>query len=194
MKNFNKKYNSLQGKFLISSPNMNDTIFKKALIYIISDNEDGSMGIIINKPALKVKVSSLLGKNIEGIKKLPKIYYGGPVELDKSFILHTSDNKNYENHIKLDNNLVLSNDFSTVEKIILGNGPTKSILTIGYTGWASYQLHEELRKNDWYELDLDTNIIFNGNHQNKWEQAISKIGINKTLLKSAIFTNYTGSA
>ena len=59
MKNYNKKYNSLQGKFIISSPNMNDTLFKKSLIYIISDNENGSIGIIINKPALKVKFSSL---------------------------------------------------------------------------------------------------------------------------------------
>ena len=194
MKNYNKKYNSLQGKFIISSPNMNDTVFKKSLIYIISDNEDGSVGIIINKPALKVKVSTLLGKNIKGVKNLPKIYYGGPVELDKSFILHTNDNKNYDNDIKLDSELMLSNDFSTIEEIILGNGPTKSLLTIGYTGWASFQLHEELKKNDWLELDLDTNIIFTDNYQNKWDQAISKLGINKKLLKNAIFTNYTGLA
>ena len=194
MKNINKKYNTLQGKFIISSPNMNDTVFKKSLIYIISDNEDGSMGIIINKPALNVKISSFLGKNLKGIKNLPKIYYGGPVELDKSFILHTSDNKNSENHIKLDNDLMLSNDFSTIEEIISGNGPTKSLLTIGYTGWASFQLHEELKKNDWLELDLDTSIIFTDNYQNKWDQAISKLGINKKLLKNAIFTNYTGLA
>ena len=53
MKNQNKNYHSLQGKFLISSPNINDSVFKKSLIYIISDNEDGSMGIIVNKPAHK---------------------------------------------------------------------------------------------------------------------------------------------
>ena len=194
MKIFNKKYNSLQGKFIISSPNMSDTIFKKTLIYIISDNEYGSVGIIINKPALKVNVSSLFGKNIQAIKKTPKIYFGGPVELNKSFILHTNDNNNYKNNIKLDNNLVLSSDLSTIKEIVLGNGPSKSILTIGYTGWASFQLHKELRKNDWLELDLDTSIIFTDNYQNKWDQAISKIGINKELLKNAIFTNYTGSA
>ena len=194
MKIFNKKYNSLQGKFIISSPNMSDTIFKKTLIYIISDNEYGSVGIIINKPALKVNVSSLFGKNIQAIKKAPKIYFGGPVELNKSFILHTNDNNNYKNNIKLDNNLVLSSDLSTIKEIVLGNGPSKSILTIGYTGWASFQLHEELKKNDWLELDLDTSIIFTGNYQKKWDKAISKLGINKQLLKNAIFTNYTGSA
>ena len=194
MLNLKKKYNSLQGKFLISSPNINDTIFKKSLIYIISDNEDGSMGIIINKPAIKVNISSLLGESIENFSKQPQVYFGGPVEIDKGFVLHTNDYKNYKNHIKLDNDLVLSSDFSTMKEILRGNGPSKSILAIGYTGWSSYQLHAELKKNDWFELDLDIDMIFSDNYKNKWNKAISKIGINEELLKKAIFSNYTGSA
>ena len=194
MKNQNKKYNSLQGKFLISSPNINDTIFKKSLIYIISDNKKGSMGIIINKPALKINISSLVGENIESISKKPKIYFGGPVDLDKGFILHTNDYKNSENYIELENNLVLSSDFSNIKKAVLGNGPSKFIIALGYTGWSSLQLHEELKKNDWFELDLNTDIIFSGNYKNKWYKAISKLGINREVLKNAIFSYYTGTA
>ena len=195
MKNQNKNYHSLQGKFLISSPNINDSIFKKSLIYMISDNEEGSMGIIINKPALKVNVTSLLGKNIEeGIINQPQVYYGGPVELDKGFILHTNDYKSDKNQIELGNNLILSSDFSTIKEIVLGGGPSKSILALGYTGWSSFQLHAELKKNDWFELNLDTDIIFAKNHRKKWDQAISKLGINKELLQNAIFSNYSGSA
>ena len=195
MKNQNKNYHSLQGKFLISSPNINDSIFKKSLIYMISDNEEGSMGIIINKPALKVNVTSLLGENIEeGIINQPQVYYGGPVELEKGFILHTNDYKSDKNQIELGNNLILSSDFSTIKEIVLGGGPSKSILALGYTGWSSFQLHAELKKNDWFELDLDIDIVFAKNHKKKWDQAISKLGINKKLLQSAIFSNYTGSA
>ena len=194
MKNRNKKYNSLQGKFLISSPNINDNIFKRSLIYIISDNEEGSMGIMVNKPAHKVNLTSLLGENIKDIIKQPQVYFGGPVELDKGFILHTSDYKNDKNHIKLDNDLILSSDFSTIKEIALGKGPSKSILAIGYTGWSSFQLHAELKKNDWFELNLDIDIIFTKNHKKKWDQAISKLGINKKLLQNAIFSNYSGSA
>jgi len=194
MKNQNKNYHSLQGKFLISSPNINDSIFKKSLIYIISDNEDGSMGIIVNKPAHKVNLTPLLEKNIKDIIQHPQVYYGGPVELDKGFILHTNDYENDKNHIKLDNNLILSNDFSTIKEIAMGSGPSKSILALGYTGWSSFQLHAELKKNDWFELNLDTDIIFSNNHEKKWDEAISKLGINKELLQSAIFSNYSGSA
>ena len=116
MKNQNKNYHSLQGKFLISSPNINDSVFKKSLIYIISDNEDGSMGIIVNKPAYRVNLNALLGENIKNIIKQTQVYYGGPVELDKGFILHTNDYKNDKNNIKLDNGLMLSSDFSTIKK------------------------------------------------------------------------------
>ena len=108
--------------------------------------------------------------------------------------MHTNDYENDKNHIKLDNGLILSNDFSTIKEITLGGGPSKSILALGYTGWASFQLHAELKKNDWFELNLATDIIFAKNHKNKWDQAISKLGINKTLLQSAIFSNYSGSA
>ena len=194
MKKYNKKYHSLKGKFLISSPNINDSIFKKSLIYMISDNEEGSMGIIINKPALKINISGLLGENIKEIIKQPQVYYGGPVELDKGFILHTNDYKKDKNQIILNKGLVLSSDFSTVKEIAKGNGPSKSILAIGYTGWSSFQLHAELKKSDWFELDLDIDIIFSKNHKKKWDQAISKLGINKELLQNAIFSNYTGSA
>ena len=194
MKNQNKNYNSLQGKFLISSPNINDTIFKKSLIYIISDNVDGSMGIIVNKPAHKINLASLLGENMKDIIQEPQVYYGGPVELDKGFILHTNDYENDKNHIKLDNDLILSSDFSTIKQIALGNGPSKSILALGYTGWSSFQLHSELKKNDWFELNLDVDIIFSNNHRKKWDQAISKLGINKELLQNAIFSSYSGSA
>ena len=194
MKNQNKNYNSLQGKFLISSPNINDNVFRKSLIYIISDNEDGSMGIIVNKPAHNINLTSLLGENIKDISKQPQVCYGGPVELDKGFILHTNDYVKDKNHIKLDNDLILSSNFSTIKEIALGSGPSKSILALGYTGWASFQLQTELKKNDWFELSLDTEIIFAKNHKKKWDQAISKLGINKKLLQNAIFSNYSGSA
>ena len=193
MKNLKKKYPSLQGKFLISSPNINDSIFKKALIYIISDNENGTMGIIINKPALKINISSIFGGNVKAIGKQPKVFYGGPVELDRGFILHTDDYKNSENQIKLDNNLALSSDISIIKDILLGNGPSKSIFTIGYTGWGSYQLQMEMRNNDWFEIDLDNEMIFSNNYKNKWKKAISKIGIDSNLLNNAIFSPYTGS-
>ena len=120
MVNFKKnKYNSLKGKFLVSSPYMNDERFKKTLIYIISDNENGSMGIIINKPALNISIETVLG-NLEVNKSnkkniQPKVFYGGPVELDKGFIVHTNDYKHEQDITLIGNDLALSSNIAIIK-------------------------------------------------------------------------------
>ena len=59
MKNKNKKYYSLEGKFLIASPNISDPRFSQTLIYMISDSIEGSMGVIINKPAINFNLKNI---------------------------------------------------------------------------------------------------------------------------------------
>ncbi len=194
MNNISKrKYNSLSGKFLIASPNINDERFKKSLIYIISDSENGTMGIIINKPALDIDISALLSEIKTDPTYKPNVYYGGPVELDRGFILHTNDYSKNTNLTKLENNLALSSDINIMKDILKGSGPSKSIFTIGYTGWDSYQLQYEINNNSWFQVELDPEIIFSEENENKWELAINKIGINNNLLNTAIFSPYAGS-
>ena len=89
-KSKNNKYFSLEGKFLIASPNMIDPRFSETLIYMISDDIKGSMGIIINKPALNLDLSNFFNNYNKIDKKQNNqyiIHYGGPVEFDKGFIL-----------------------------------------------------------------------------------------------------------
>lgn len=200
MSKFKKNdYSSLEGKFLVSSPNMSDPRFKKTIIFMISDNEDGSMGIIVNKPALNIDINSILiDMKLPDLKKTilkPKVFYGGPVELDKGFIIHTNDYKSSHAIDLAGNDLALSNDLSIIIDIVQGKGPSKSIFTIGYAGWSSYQLKNELRHNSWIEVELDTKILFSDNHKKKWELAMSKAGIKKDKLsRNAIFSPFSGSA
>ena len=90
----NNNYYSIEGKFLVASPNMSDPRFSETLIYMISDDIKGSMGIIVNKPALNLDITKIFSSQ----KKINKsniytIHYGGPVEFDRGFILHTNDYK-----------------------------------------------------------------------------------------------------
>ena len=89
----NNNYFSLEGKFLIASPNMTDPRFIKSLIYMISDDIKGSMGIIINKPALDLDMSHFLNnyERLDNKNNNHTVFYGGPVEFDKGFVLHTND-------------------------------------------------------------------------------------------------------
>ncbi len=200
MQNLNKSYNSLAGKFLIASPSMNDPRFAKCIIYMVSDNIDGSMGIIINKPAINISFDTILetvelnkNETLADINK-PKVFYGGPVDLDKGFILHTNDYSTKEKYTELDKNLVLSSNFSILKDIIEGKGPTSSLLALGYAGWYSNQLVRELKQNSWLEAEMDTEILFSHNISEKWELCLAKVGISKKNIKSSNFSSFSGSA
>ena len=198
LKNYKKKYNSLSGKFLIASPNMNDYRFKNTIIYILSDNEEGSMGIIINKPALNIKLDKIF-HDIEptmniGNGSTPNIFYGGPVASDRGFIIHTNDYKASKKIDLLKNDLVLSSNKKILQDILIGNGPSKSIFTIGYSGWDSYQLVSEIKSNSWIEAELDIDLLFSANNESKWELAMSKVGIKSKKLKNVTFSPDSGSA
>ena len=194
----NSLYNSLAGKFLIASPNMADPRFSECLIYMVSDNEEGSMGIIVNKPALNLSIDSIFEeitkKNTSNKNEDPIIYYGGPVDLDKGFIIHSNDYISSDECTKLKNNLVLSNNIKILKDIASGKGPSKSILAIGYAGWYSYQLSEELKNNTWIEAELDIEIIFSKKTSQKWKKALSSVGIKKNNLNNSNFSSFSGSA
>ncbi len=193
----NNKYNSLAGKFLIASPNMADVRFSECLIYMISDNEDGSMGIIVNKPALNLSIKNIF-QEISEDKILkshePIVYYGGPVDLNKGFIIHSNDYRSKEVHTKLENNLILSNNVSILKDIVSGKGPSKSILAIGYAGWHSNQLVSELKENTWIEADLGTEILFSKEASMKWKDALKSVGIKKSSIKDLNFSSFSGTA
>ena len=191
------KYNSLEGKFLIASPSITDTRFSKCLIYMVTDDEEGSMGIIVNKPALNLSIQNVfeeVSRDHVPSDKDPIIFYGGPVDLDKGFIIHSNDYLSKDNFKKLANNLILSNNITILKDIVSGKGPSKSILAIGYAGWHSYQLAEELKQNTWIEADLGIEILFSRKNSEKWNKALHKVGIKKNNLKSSNFSTYSGSA
>lgn len=192
----NNNYFSLEGKFLIASPNMTDPRFIKSLIYMISDDIKGSMGIIINKPALDLDMSHFLNnyERLDNKNNNHTVFYGGPVEFDKGFVLHTNDYKTSEDKTLLKNNLVLSSNIKILKDLSIGNGPSKYIVVIGYAGWQTNQLAQELKQNSWLVANMNKKILFSKKPELKWKNALNSIGIEEKNLKSFKFSNYSGSA
>ena len=197
MKNKNKQYYSLAGKFLIASPNISDPRFSQTLIYMISDAVEGSMGVIINKPAINLNLSNILFDfNEYEVNRVPKfnIHYGGPVEFDKGFVLHSNDYKSDKEKTILKDNLVLSSNIEILKDLSLGKGPSKFIVLIGYSGWSSQQLNKELKENSWLIANVNKNILFSKNYDLKWKNALKTVGLQDEKLQSFKFSNYSGSA
>ena len=164
---------------------------------MIYDNENGSMGLIVNKPAKNININNMF-QNFQEIDSniiySPTVYYGGPVDLDKGFILHSNDYKTNEEKKLLNNGLMLSSNVNILKDIAIGKGPSKSILAVGYAGWQQKQLYDELKQNTWFEADLDIDLLFLCNVNSKWEKALSKVGINKQKIINSNFSSFSGSA
>lgn len=191
----NNNYNSIEGKFLVASPNMSDPRFSETLIYMISDDIKGSMGIIVNKPALNLDITKIFNIQKKNNKNnIYTIHYGGPIDFDRGLILHTNDYKKSKECKYLKNNLVLSSNSKILNDLILGKGPSNFIVVIGYAGWQSEQLSEELRQNSWLVTKLNKRILFSKNCSLKWKNALKSIGLEENNLKSFKFSNYSGSA
>lgn len=177
--------NYLHGKLLIASPKLKDTCFEKAVIYICEHTKDGAMGLVLNHPLphnKKQEIIKQLSLKTDQFENghLPAIYLGGPVEIFRGFILHTDEYHSPDTQ-KLQNGLALSSSVNALQDIMIGNGPEESLIALGYAGWDSGQLEDEIQGDSWLCTDTSNDFIFNTKTTNKWEAATQSIGVSNML-------------
>ena len=171
-----KFYNSVKDHFLIATEKMSDSRFEKTVITILENDEYGAWGLVVNKSLGYLPLASLIDSSInvsEENKKLYKekipIFWGGPVDTEKIFILHSSE---YESESTiLFNKVSVSQDYNALFDIAKKKGPKKSLIILGYSGWGSGQLEGEMERDHWILSDIDLNIVFDKNSDTKWNEA-----------------------
>ena len=174
-----KFYNSVEGNFLVATEEMRDPRFNKSVIVMFKNNKDGAWGLAINKPLGTISLRELINKNeIINIKKkelidakIP-IFWGGPVERNKIFILHSKEYKTKTT--KNFNKISLSSDYNTLVKIADDKGPKKKMVIIGFSSWAGGQLEGEMERDHWILSEIKIDLIFESDNLKKWIDAISK--------------------
>ena len=155
-----------------------DPIFGQSLIYICEHNEDGAMGLIINKPLQKEQSHNILKETgLNKILKLNSVYFGGPVSPEKGFILHDSTYKSKET-LLVSNTAGISFSDDIIDDIKNGDGPNSYRLIMGYAGWDTGQLKQELENGDWMIMPSSKDLIFSKIDEHKWNIAISSLNIN----------------
>ena len=201
-KNFleSTKINDLSGQLLISLPNISDPRFEKSVIYICSHTSEGAIGITLNQRIGTLSYDNFFNKIVRDIK--PKkslfkrkynhknkddisLYFGGPVESTRGFILHSGEYK-VNDTLMIGKKIGLTTDIDIIRDIAYGDGPKKSLFALGYAGWSSGQLEREFEENSWLNIPADDDLIFNKNNQKKWEQAIRKIGADPSMISNKI--------
>ena len=182
------KFQSFKNHFLVAMPNMEDPNFQRAVTYICEHDENGAIGIVINKP-----VPITLGEILHNLK-IPvadnrveqyPVLFGGPVAQEQGFVLHSTKAGVLVDENLLDNDkIVVSSSKKTLKTIADGQGPTDLIFTLGYASWVEGQLETEIGDNAWLVTPADNDILFHVPFNKRWQVAASLIGVDFAWLSS----------
>lgn len=170
-------------------PQMLDPSFTGALTYICEHNEEGAMGVIINRP-IKIGLNDILTQlDLPEIDEPQLIYWGGPVQEDRGFIIHTAENdsdQRWESSMEVVKGIRLTTSKDIIKAIAENQGPEKFIIALGYAGWGAGQLEKELAENTWLCSPANKELLFDIDVTNKRKAAINSLGITEHQLNSQI--------
>jgi putative transcriptional regulator len=178
----------LTNHFLIAMPGLVGSEFSKTVTYICQHDEEGALGIVINKTH-----SLTMGdiyKQLQISPATPKtasipLFSGGPVEEGRGFVLHQSKAE-WDSTLLVNEGLALTSSKDIMQAIAHDEGPENWLLALGYAGWASGQLEEEIRQNSWLHGEADAGIIFNAEIGQRWQLAAESIGVDISLMSSDV--------
>ena len=172
---------SLTGQLLIAMPRLSDPFFARSIIYLSAhSNEDGAMGIIVNKLIGSLTIEDLYSQlKIEPMARSnqPKpVHFGGPVSPGQAFVLHSADYR-CEGTQSINQEFAMTATPEILRATGKGEGPRQFLLAIGYAGWGPGQLDAEIQANGWLSVAADTGLVFDGDDNSKWERALAKLGV-----------------
>ena len=170
---------NLTNQFLIAMPSLADPNFSHTVTYVCAHNEDGAMGIVINRPLDMALGEVLRQMELESesdkVESMP-VYHGGPVQTDRGFILHHSDT-DWQSSIRISDSIGIATSRDILQSIAAGKGPSESLVALGYAGWGAGQLEEEIKENAWLSGPADLNVIFNTPSEKRWSAAAALLGV-----------------
>ena len=172
---------SLTGKVLVAGEGMPDPRFQETVIYLVDHDANGAFGLVVNKPSAIGPIAALLdelgieadeyGSDVQGSVTL---HYGGPVDPDRGFVLHSADYE-VDGTQQVSSGIALTFSSEVLVDIALGQGPRRSLIIFGYSGWGPSQLEGELARGDWTVSDADPDLVLGTDHESKWRRSLGGI-------------------
>lgn len=170
---------SLTNQLLIAMPGMADPNFSTTVTLICEHNDDGALGIVINRP-LDLKLAGLFEQlNVADPDPATANYpvlMGGPVGSERGFVLH-NPGVSYENSLAVSDVIHLTLSRDVIDAMATGNGPNKSLVALGYAGWQPGQLESEMLANSWLNVPASADIVFDAPFDKRWTLAAQTLGI-----------------
>ena len=176
---------NLTGKLLAAMPGIGDPRFNRAVILICAHTETYTMGLVINNPMDDLYLAELLPQlGIEQDIRRPdmRVLNGGPVGVDRGFVLHSTDYFSEGATVTVSESLCMTATREILTIIAEDGAPEKVSMLLGYAGWGPGQIEHELGENAWLVSEAETDLVFSDQHSTKWTQTLSKIGVDPSKL------------
>ena len=176
----------LRNHFLIAMPTMADPNFNKTVTLICEHTSEGALGITINQPANVYFEEILSHLDIRTddpiVNKLP-VLKGGPLQCERGFVLHSPLGQ-WQASLPVSDELAITASKDVIEAIAEGKGPEHVLTCLGYAGWESGQLEEEIGQNMWLEGPANVSIIFDIPFEERWQAAAQTLGVDINFLSN----------
>ena len=180
---------NLANHFLIAMPAMQDPVFGGTVVYVCEHNENGVLGVVINKPTDMTMQVLFERIDLEPEASLSPtivdepIMFGGPVQDDRGFVLHTPGAR-YSSSLTVTEEVAFTTSIDVLEAVARGDGPERMLVSIGYSGWSPGQLEEEISRNGWLTVGADARILFDLPVEERYFAAMKLLGFDPLMLAS----------
>ena len=174
---------NLTNHFLIAMPNMADPYFSRTLTYVCEHNDQGALGIVVNRP-IDMTLQALFERLSLSMKDTARadapIYFGGPVQTDRGFVLHEPAG-DWQATLKVTAGkggaIGLTTSKDILEAVGRGEGPAKMLVSLGYAGWSAGQIEHELSQNAWLTVEAKDAILFDLPSDERLSAAMDLLGL-----------------
>jgi putative transcriptional regulator len=170
---------NLTHHFLIAMPSMADPNFAKSLTYICEHNDQGALGVMVNRPidmTLKALFDQIELPLMDDHRGRMPVYFGGPVQVDRGFVLHRPAG-DWQSTLSISEDIGLTTSRDILQAVGEGRGPGEILVSLGYAGWAPGQLEQELSQNAWLTVAADMDVIFTLNPEQRLPAAMNLLGV-----------------
>lgn len=169
--------------FLIAMPAMADPNFSRTLTYICEHNAEGALGVVINRPMEmslatlfeRVNISLESAESVAQFSEQP-VYFGGPVQTDRGFVLHRPSG-DWQSSLKISGDIALTSSRDILQTMSETGEPRDVLVTLGYSGWSAGQLEWELSQNAWLTVAAEPQIIFEMAPEERLSAAMKLLGV-----------------
>jgi len=182
-----KQSQSFSNQLLVAMPHMVDPNFHQTVTLLCQHDQEGALGIIINRPA-GIKTEEIFQQMEISLPRdfsahIP-VYSGGPVQPDRGFVLHTPCT-DWDSSLIISDHIALTTSRDILEAIAINEGPEKALIALGYSGWGENQLEQEISANAWLNTPSTQALLFDTPINQRWQSAAAQIGIDINLLTAS---------